>query len=132
MTEPLQGSGTGRPTEVQGDYTHWRRDHDLWDRDISRWQADHQQALLELEHIAQQFVYHGDALRHHAAGVHAHGESLGAMERSGVGATISQRTIDGLSTDHSRRSEVHERIRRHHENAMSLIRALSEALRSPI
>jgi len=113
-------------------YSHWHREHDQWESEISRWQADHQYALVELERIAERVVNHGEALRRHATDLNGHKQALTAMEEFVSGAAAPQRTLDGMVTSHAKYQEVHERIRRHHDNVMALLRTLVGALRAPL
>jgi hypothetical protein len=128
----MQGQSPDPSVGCQAEFSHWHREHDLWDHDVSRWQADHQCAMVTLEQVAHLIVNHGEALRRHAGDLEAHRQGFGVLDRSGRGAALNQTMIDGMAEQHHRQREVHERIRRHHECAMSLFRALTEALRAPM
>lgn len=124
--EPLE------PASESTNFSHWRREHDLWEHDISRWQADHQYALIELEHIAQLIVNHGAALRRYAMDLEAHKQSLNAVVGAGPAARVSESILRGMTSSHSTCRETHDRIRQHHNNVMALLRALGLALRAPM
>ncbi|MCO6435651.1 MAG: hypothetical protein J5J06_01020 [Phycisphaerae bacterium] len=120
------------PTKSESDCSRWHCEHDQWERDIRRWQADHRKALTDLEHIAQSVVNHGKALHRHEGDLASHKEALTAIERSGQSGTVSDSTMSGLARSHQQIAEFHERIRAHHNNAMALLKALVEALRTPM
>jgi hypothetical protein len=128
----MRGNDFDNSQELEHDYSHWHREHDLWERDISRWQADHQRALVDLERIAQLVVSHGEALRRHATNLSCHRKALDSIEQSGHTAPDSGPALDGLTKSHTRTREVHERIRQHHGNAVALLRAALDALRAPM
>ena len=118
--------------KTRADLSHWRREHDAWDSDVSRWQADHQRALIELEHIAQTVVSHGEALRRYSTDLEAHKQTLHAIESSGRPDLVSELTMQKMCRDHENCRLVHDRIRRHHENVTALLEALSDAIRAPV
>jgi len=127
----MQSDDMDKLEEPQSNCSHWHREHESWESDVSRWQADHQHALVELEHIAQLVVSHGQALRRHATDLEAHKQGLTAIQRSGQAAAVSASTVDGLSGGHRKYRDIHQRIRRHHEIVVASLQALADAARAP-
>jgi hypothetical protein len=123
------------------DHCQLRSEDDLWWLEIAAWQQELQSALKDLSKLEAALKDHEKSLEIHAAAIRSyeqdvgeHEHALAAFEQGGSGGELvdlAKAHGDEIS-QHQRRRQAHERIKRHHHSMMAqwnlLLRAIGKEL----
>jgi predicted nucleic acid-binding Zn-ribbon protein len=122
------------------DHRQWESDVSMWRDDIEIWQQNHQNALKELNRIAERLTEHMTSLEAHVGQLDSH-EANTLQHEHGVAADFRQQndpTAHSMSehvkeaTRHQHLRDAHERMKKHHHTVMAHIAMLKATLDSSL
>tara|TARA_R110002111_G_scaffold223541_1_gene285435 strand:- start:243 stop:767 length:525 start_codon:yes stop_codon:yes gene_type:complete len=125
-------------TQSHADHRHWQSDIACWNDDIENWRAEHSHAIIQLQEALSRINEHGQCLDEHAQSVAGLRDSLEYHEKH-IAASLQKDTNtpidDALNDHHKQESELHdkqrdahERMKKHHHQAMAKVAMLAKAL----
>jgi hypothetical protein len=123
--------------EMHRDHCQMRSEDDLWRLEIAAWQHELETAAKELSKLKAAPKEHEKALQTHAAAIRAyegdageHEHALAAFERGGSGGELIDmaKAHSEEISQHERRRQTHERIKRHHHCLMAHWKLLVKAM----
>ncbi|WP_442510282.1 hypothetical protein SH528x_001894 [Novipirellula sp. SH528] len=124
--------------QSHADHRHWKSDVECWSEDIQNWRMEHCAAIVQLQEAVKRINEHGKALDEHANAVasletslKAHEKNLAASLQNGSDAALDDRMND----QHAKQTELHlcqqnahERMKKHHHQAIAKVAMLKHAL----
>ena len=141
FTENLKERANKRRTDDHAsehkEHSEWHEDHAFWLDEIAFWKKDHKDALEKLKKIEESIKKHGDLLDEHAQAIQAHEKMDQQHEEVMKEAEIDPtshvfESDDDKDTDihqqqreeHKQHAELHESLKKHHRQMMSMLNNL--------
>ncbi|TWU46879.1 hypothetical protein [Rubripirellula reticaptiva] len=125
-------------TQFHADHRHWQSDIACWNDDIESWRSEHSHAIVQLQAALRQINEHGQCVNDHAdsiasleSGLEHHEKSLAAdlQNESTAGLDKTQCEHHQREADlHARQRAAHERMKKHHHQAMAKVAMVASAL----
>ncbi|TWU43483.1 hypothetical protein Q31b_25240 [Novipirellula aureliae] len=129
---------TSAIAQSHADHRYWQNDLDTWADDVANWKSEQSDALKELKKIADEIYEHGESLDEHnekiatlASALHAHEKALAECLKSGIEGDMDadlNAHHEKQAVDHAHQREAHERIKKHHHQAMAQVAILRAAM----
>jgi len=122
------------------DHRQWESDVAMWRDDIGIWERGHQNALKELNRIAERLTEHNASLESHVDQLDSH-EANTLQHEHTVSAECRDHTEPSPhsmsdhakeAAQHQRLRDAHERMKKHHHTVMAHISMLKATLDSAI
>ncbi|QDT12671.1 hypothetical protein [Planctomycetes bacterium K23_9] len=127
---------------AHSDHRHWKSDAECWLNDIQNWRMEHSAAIVQLQAALSRVNEHGQALDEHddsvkslVGGLEHHEKALAESLQDGSSASLDEVRGDQHTKQadlHCHQQDAHERIKKHHHQAMATVAMLTKALQEPV
>jgi hypothetical protein len=119
---------SGEPTaqSLHHDVQAWLGERALWDDELEAWLKEHAESLSKLAAIEQTLHRFADAARKHQRTLAAYKPRLNAFEHKLAKYLQGdeRQSLPALAAEHTLLASEHQVQRKHHQEALSLFRAM--------